>query len=151
MAGHPEGVKNRGSEQPAPHKGGNLMKSKLGLTLLALLGLMLLPAIGLANANQESQDKDQKVRKITGCLSKGESANEYELTADNGSTWEVKSDAVNLSPHVGQTVTVTGTVNNAAAHGAKEKAKEKTMHNPNEHGHLTATNVKTVSESCTNK
>ena len=129
------------------------MKSKLGLTLLALLGLMLLPAVGLAKANQESsaQDKSEKVRKITGCLSKGERQNEYELTADNGSTWEVKSDAVNLSPHVGQTVTVTGTVNNAAAHEAKEKAKEKTMHNPNEHGHLTATNIKTVNESCTKK
>ena len=39
-------------------------------------------------------------------------------------------------------------VNNATAHGAKEKAKEKTMDNPNEHGHMTVTNLKMVSESC---
>jgi len=132
------------------------MKSKLGLSLLALLSLMLLPAVGLANASQESsgqgkQEKGEKVRKITGCLQKGESENEYNLTGDNGSTWEVKSDAVNLSEHVGHTVTLTGTVNNKAAHEAKEKAKEKVEHNPNEHGHLTATNVKMVSQSCTTK
>jgi hypothetical protein len=33
-------------------------------------------------------------------------------------------------------------------HEAKEKAKEKTQDNPNEHGHLTVTNVKMVSRSC---
>ena len=30
----------------------------------------------------------------------------------------------------------------------KEKAKEKTMDNPNEHGHLTPTAMKMVAESC---
>jgi len=33
-------------------------------------------------------------------------------------------------------------------HDAKEKAKEKTQDNPNEHGHLTVTNLKMVSRSC---
>jgi len=74
--------------------------------------------------------------------------NEYAVKAANGATWEVKSDAVNFGQHVGHTVTVTGTVNNATAHGAKEKVKDKTMDNPNEHGHMTVTNLKMVSESC---
>jgi hypothetical protein len=126
------------------------MKNKATLTCLALAGMLLLPGIGLArNANQEGgQEKSAKVRKVTGCLAKGDSEKEYQLTAADGATWEVKSDAVNFAPHVGHTVTVTGTVNNAAAHGAKEKAKEKTMDNPTEHGHMTVTNMKMVSESC---
>jgi hypothetical protein len=127
------------------------MNSKRVWSFVALSSLLLLPAAGLAsNAPQDNsgQDKSAKVRKLTGCLSKGDSENEYQLTADNGATWELKSDAVEFAPHVGHTVTVTGTVNNAAAHGAKEKAKDKTMENPTEHGHLTVTNMKMVSESC---
>ena len=126
------------------------MISKTTLTYLALSGMLLLPAIGMAGkANQnETSDKDAKVMKITGCLTKGDSEHEYEVKTASGNTWEVKSDAVNLGQHVGHTVTVTGTVNNAMAHGAKEKVKDKTMDNPNEHGHLTVTNMKMVSESC---
>jgi hypothetical protein len=126
------------------------MTRKSTLTYLALGGMLLLPAIGMASrANQnETSDKSAKVRKITGCLAKGDSDNEYAVKAANGATWEVKSDAVNFGQHVGHTVTVTGTVNNAAAHGAKEKVKDKTMDNPNEHGHMTVTNLKMVSESC---
>jgi hypothetical protein len=126
------------------------MTIKSTLTYLALGGMLVFPAASLAgNANQDSTtDKSAKVRKITGCLAKGDSENEYQVNAANGATWEVKSDAVNFAPHVGHTVTVTGTVNNAMAHGAKEKVKDKTMDNPNEHGHLTVTNMKMVSESC---
>ena len=126
------------------------MTSKSILTYWALSGMLLLPAVGVAGkANQnDTTEKGSKVRKITGCLSKGDSSNEYQVNAPNGGTWEVKSDAVDLASHVGHTVTVTGTVNNAMAHGAKEKAKDKTMDNPNEHGQLTITNVKMVSESC---
>jgi hypothetical protein len=126
------------------------MTIKSTLSYLALAGMLVLPAASLAgNANQDSTTgKSAKVRKITGCLAKGDSENEYQVNAANGATWEVKSDAVNFAPHVGHTVTVTGTVNNATAHGAKEKVKDKTMDNPNEHGHLTVTNMKMVSESC---
>jgi hypothetical protein len=127
------------------------MKGKWVLSLVALSSLTLLPAVSLsANASQENPppNKSEKVRTVTGCLAKGDNANEYQLTTKNGSTWEVKSDAVNFADHVGQTVRLTGTVNNATAHGLKEKAKEKTTDNPTEHGHMTVTNLKTVSESC---
>lgn len=129
------------------------MKSKIIPCCLTLSGLLLVPAVGLANSsnpNQESpaQDKSAKVRTVTGCLSKGDSDKEYTLTTNKGATWEVKSDAVNFAPHVGHEVTLTGTVDNAAMHGAKEKAKEETMDNPKEHGHMTVTNLKMVSESC---
>ena len=127
------------------------MKSKLVFSFLALSGLMLLPAAGFANSGSknttaQSEDKTEKVRKVTGCLAK--EGDDYMLTADNGATWELKGDAVNLSDHVGHTVTVTGTVDHNKMHGAKEKAKEKTEDNPKEHGHLTVTNIKHVKESC---
>jgi hypothetical protein len=100
----------------------------------------------------DSKDKS-KVRDVTGCLSKGDDAKEFVLTATDGSTWEVKSDKVPLANHVGHTVTATGVVSNAKMHNMKEDAQEAAKDsgmkksNP-EHGHLTITDVKMVSESC---
>ena len=93
------------------------------------------------------------VREITGCLSKGDSANEFLLTGNDGSTWEVRSSAVALADHVGHTVTATGVVSNAKMHNMKEDAKgvakDVGMKNNNtEHGHLKVTDVRRVSDSC---
>ena len=113
---------------------------------------------GLCASAGWAQDAGQKskaeVRSITGCLSKGDSANEYLLAGNDGSTWEVRSNnAVKLADHVGHTVTLKGVVANAKAHNLKEDAKtgaadagvKKT---DNEHGHLKVTNLTMVSESC---
>jgi hypothetical protein len=124
------------------------MRSKLVLSFFALSGLVLLPAAGFAN-NGQDRDRDEdrgKVREMTGCLQKD--GGEYELMADNGSTWELKGDDSRLADHVGHTIRVTGTVDHNKMHEEKEKAKEKTQDNPREHGHLTVTNVKMVSRSC---
>jgi Protein of unknown function (DUF3309) len=40
---------------------------------------------------------------VTGCLSKGDSAKEFLLTGNDGSTWEVHSSRVALAEHVGHT------------------------------------------------
>jgi hypothetical protein len=123
------------------------MRSKLALSFFALSGLALLPAAGSANAQDRDRDDNSgKVREMTGCLQK--EGDDFELMADNGSTWELKGDSGRLADHVGHTVRVTGTVDHNKMHDAKEKAKEKTQDNPNEHGHLTVTNVKMVSRSC---
>ena len=123
------------------------MRSKLALSFFALSGLALLPAAGFANhTGQDRDDNRGKVRELTGCLQK--EGDEYELVADNGSTWELKGERANLADYVGHTVRVTGTVNHEKMHDAKEKAKEKTQDNPNERGHLTVTDVRMVSRSC---
>jgi hypothetical protein len=93
------------------------------------------------------------VRDITGCLSKGDSANEFLLTGSDGSTWEVRSSKVALAEHVGHTVTATGVVSNATMHNMKEDAKDAAKDSgmaksDEEHGHLKVTAVKMVSESC---
>jgi Protein of unknown function (DUF5818) len=123
------------------------MRSKSALSFFALAGLALLPAAGFAHRAAQDRDDDRgKVREMTGCVQK--EGDDYELMADNGSTWELKGDQANLADHVGHTVRVTGTVEHEKMHNAKEKAKEKTQDNPKERGHLTVTNLKMVSRSC---
>ncbi len=75
------------------------------------------------------------------------------MTALDGDTWEVRSDAVSLADHVGQTVSATGVVSNSTAHNLKEDAKDAArdahMKKGNtEHGHMTITDVQKVSGSC---
>ena len=121
--------------------------------LLVLFGVFAMSASMARAQDQDKPETHKKVRTIKGCLTKADDAKEYNLTGADGSTWEVKSDSVKLAPHVGHTVAVTGVVSNAAAHGAKEDAKNEAKErgvdkDSTEHGHLTATNLKMVSESC---
>jgi hypothetical protein len=93
------------------------------------------------------------VRDVTGCLSKGDSAKEFLLTGNDGSTWEVRSSKVALAEHVGHTVTATGVVSNATMHNMKEDAKDAAKDSgmkksDAEHGHMKITDVKMVSDSC---
>jgi len=129
------------------------------IVTLSALSVLLACSITTAGAQTEQKTTHEKVRTLTGCLEKSGEANEYngktneyKLTTESGATWEVKSDAVNLAKHVGHTVTVTGTVSNAAAHGMKEDAKQEAqehgMAKGAERGHLTATELKMVSETC---
>jgi hypothetical protein len=123
------------------------MKSKLLLSMIALSTLFMIPAGGFA------QDKSADYRTLTGCLTKAEGAHEYKLTTKNGSTWELHSNTVKLSPHAGHSVTVTGKVRNADLHGAKEDVKDKMKEHgvdkdATEHGHLNVTKVSMVSDSC---
>lgn len=123
------------------------MMSKLLLGVAALFAMFVVPAPGFA------QDKSADYRTLTGCLSKAEGNHEYKLTTGNGSTWELHSDTVKLSPHAGHTVTVTGKVRNANMHAAKEDVKDEMKEHgvdkdATEHGHLNVTKVSMVSDSC---
>jgi ABC-type sugar transport system substrate-binding protein len=128
------------------------MKMKLtGFLMLALM--MTLGASLLAAQDNDDSKAKSDTRTITGCLSQGDSANEFVLTANDGSTWEVRSSSVPLANHVGHTVSAVGAVNNSTAHNLKEDAKDAAhdtgMKKDNtEHGHLTVTDVTMVSDSC---
>ena|SRR5215467_11703795 len=121
------------------------------------LMLLMVCATGMWAVAQDdssgSKSKDD-VRSITGCLSKGDSANEFLLTADDGSTWEVRnSSAVDLTPHVGHEVRISGAVSNAKMHNLKEDAKETAKDtgvkkSDTEHGHLKPTDLQMVSDTC---
>jgi hypothetical protein len=123
-------------------------------SIVFLVGVILLS--GYAGTAFAQDKPKSKVRTITGCLSKAEGGDEYLLTGKNGSTWEVHSSdsRVSLSDHVGHIVTATGVVSNAKLHNLKEDAKDAAKDSGvkktnREHGHLTVTSIKMVSESCT--
>jgi ribosomal protein S13 len=102
------------------------LKGRYALSALALCGLLTLPALAMAEtASQDTagQNKSARVRKVTFCLAKTDSSDEF--TCENGATWELKSDAVNFAAHVGHTVTVAGTLDHATAREIKEETKEK--------------------------
>jgi len=114
--------------------------------------LLLLVATAVLSTSAMAKSKSD-IRDVTGCLSKGNSADEFMLNGDDGSMWEVKSSRVNLRKHVGHTVTLTGVVSHALMHNMKEDAKDVASDTGakkgnNEHGHLKVTNVKMVSASC---
>ncbi|MGB7844389.1 MAG: hypothetical protein WBL63_02150 [Candidatus Acidiferrum sp.] len=121
---------------------------------MAFLALFLFAGIAwLAAAQDTTKTTHKKTRTLTGCLQKGDDAHEYKLTTAKGGTWEIKSDTLKLGDHVGHTVTITGVVSNATLHGAKEDAKaEAKEHGVDkdsaEHGHMTVTYLKMVSDSC---
>jgi hypothetical protein len=122
-----------------------------------LLGLLLVVLGSVWMFAQTSNDKSKSdTRTITGCLTKEHdsgNSKEYLLTANDGSTWEVRSDSVSLGEHVGHTISATGAVRNATAHNLKEDAKDAAADahmkkDNNEHGHMTITDVQMVSKSC---
>jgi hypothetical protein len=128
-----------------------MMNLKIVTGIIALF--MFAGAVGLATADDTTKTTHKKTRTLTGCLQKGEDANEYNFTAKNGGTWELKSDSVNLGEHVGHTVKITGVVSHAKMHGMKEDTKEEMKeHGMNkhatEHGHLTVTDLNMVSDNC---
>jgi hypothetical protein len=127
------------------------MKVKIAMAFLALF--MVAGTAGLAAAQNKTKTTHKKARSLTGCLQKGDDANEYRLTTAKGGTWEIKSDSLKLGDHVGHTVTVTGVVSNAKMHGMKEDAKAEAKEHgmdkdSTEHGHMTVTDLSMVSDSC---
>ncbi len=137
------------------HFGGVHMKLRLAGVWIGLF-VMLAGAGRFASAQDDAKKAThKKVRTLTGCLQKADDANEYQLTTKAGATWEIKSDSVKMSPHVGHTVTVTGVVPDAMLHGLKEDTKTEAREHgvdkdSTEHGHLTVTGLKMVSHSCSN-
>ncbi len=75
--------------------------------VLAFSFLLLL--INPAGAQQDQND-DLKTHTATGCLLKVGTSNAFTLTDENGKTWSLHSRTVKLEPHVGHTITVTGTI-----------------------------------------
>ncbi len=127
------------------------MNVKIVTGVIALF--MFAGAARLATAQDTTKTTHKKTRTLTGCLLKGEDAHEYNLTAPNGGTWEIKSDIVKLDNHVGHTVTVTGVVSHHKEHAMKEDTKEEMKEHgmdkdAKEHGHMTVTDLTMVSDTC---
>ena len=89
---------------------------------------------------------------VTGCLQKGDSANEFAIAGKDGKTWELRSKTVKLDEHVGHTVTVSGVRHHETkaeeAKEAKTEMKESKEAEAQEAGDLRVTSLKMVSDSC---
>jgi hypothetical protein len=76
---------------------------------------------------------------VTGCLQKGDQAEEFAITGENGKKYELVSRTVKLSGHVGHKVSVTGTVL-----GEEDEENE----GQEEGGWIQVTRLKMISETC---
>jgi hypothetical protein len=127
------------------------MKVRIAMVFFALF--VFACTAELVTAQNKTKTTHQKTRTLSGCLQKGDDADEYALTTAKGGTWEIQSDSLKLGDHVGHSVTITGVVSNAKMHGMKEDAKaEANEHgmgkHSTEHGHMTVTNLTMVSDTC---
>jgi hypothetical protein len=115
--------------------------------------IILASVVGQASAQNTTKATHKKTRTLTGCIQKGDDANEYNLTTKGGGTWEVKSDSVKLDEYVGHIVKVTGVVSHSKEHAMKEDAKAEMKEHgmdkdAKEHGHMTVAALSMVSETC---
>jgi hypothetical protein len=83
---------------------------------------------------------------VTGCLQKGDEENEFVITNKAGRKYEITSKSVKLTEHVGDTVTVKGTVvaeekGENEAKKAKDEKGEKEEAKEYEGGHLKVTSL----------
>lgn len=132
-----------------------MKRSVVRFTFLAAMAVAL-ATIPLAAGAQATKGTAQKKagggsHSMTGCLQKGSEANTYELTNVEGTgpkTVEIvgMSKGVDLAPHVGHKVTVTGTAVSAKA-GAKKEGTKDMKEEQGEH-HMRISAVKMVSATC---
>jgi len=120
---------------------------------VALACGLLLISVGSAQETTSSGKSKSADRTVIGCLAKGDSAKEFVLNGQDGSTWNLKSDQVALAEHVGHTVKVKGVVSNVAMHNMKEEAKDAAAgagvkKENSEHGDMQVASLKMVSGSC---
>jgi hypothetical protein len=129
--------------------------AKLSLWLVAALFISLCPVAFQAQETaapaNAAKPKHSEIM-VTGCLQKGDSADEFAITGENGKTWELRSGTVKLAEHVGHTVTITGVRHHETkAEEAKEQkteTKESKEAEAKEAGDLGVTSLKMVSDSC---
>ena len=121
-----------------------LSKSKHFISLI-LVFLFAVALLALAPGAQKGGTKNDNVT-VTGCLQKGDEADEFALTGDDGKLYDLRSSSVKLAEHVGHKVTVSGQFKAEAYEKGEEKeAKES---GKKEAGDITVSSLKMVSSSC---
>ena len=125
---------------------------RLGICLSLAAVLALTCAAASEAKGQKKKGQAGKVHSMTGCLQKGE-GNMFELTNVEGTgpkTVEIvgMASGVNLSPHVGHKVEITGTSVGAKAAARAEGAKGKEKKEERGEHHMHAQSVKMIAASC---
>jgi hypothetical protein len=112
-----------------------------------VFGVLLLCATCSA---QEAENKTKASQQsVTGCLQKGDEAGGFTITGNDGRVWELYGKKVQLSEHVGHTVTLTGsTVRESKSTEEKMESSEKKEASGKEYSDLKVDSLKMVSDSC---
>jgi hypothetical protein len=114
-------------------------KALLSVTLAFFLAVCV---FALAASTQQGTKKAARTT-ITGCLQKGDEADEFAITGENGKNYELVSRTVKLAEHVGHKVSVTGTLI-----GEESEEKEEQEAGEGWVGRMQVTSLKMVSEAC---
>jgi hypothetical protein len=129
--------------------------ARLALWMVPLLFVSLCPAFLFGAPQYGAAPADEKAAKaptkhsVTGCLQKGDEMGGFTITGKDGKVWELHGKKVDLSGHVGHTVTVSGSATDRSkAEEEKVEANEKKEYGEKEHGDLRVSSLKMVSESC---
>jgi len=127
-----------------------LVRVSLWMIPLVLVSLCSASQYGAAPTGDEKAEKAPAAKhSVTGCLQKGDEMGGFTITGKDGKVWELHGKKVDLSGHVGHTVTVTGATSNMSKEEEeKVEANEKKEYGEKKHGDLRVSSLKMVSESC---
>jgi hypothetical protein len=121
------------------------MKGKF-IPILIICFALMTGIFALAAYTQSGGTKGGN-KTVTGCLQKGDEADEFSLTGDDGKRYDLRSSSVKLADHVGHKVTVAGSFKPEGNERDEDEAKEKENGNK-EVGDIQVKTLKMVSESC---
>jgi hypothetical protein len=114
---------------------------------ITLALLMSLPA--LAQDTTKPTDDQSKTKAVTGCLQKGDQADQFSITGEDGKSWDLRSSTVKLAEHVGHQVTVTGSPTRETKAEEKKEGQIENAAGKEQFGELRVISLKMVSQSCT--
>jgi len=123
-------------------------KTPRSFPLILVLGLLLLSTCVFA---QTASDKPSGTQTLTGCVQKGvEPSGGFFLLDNSGKHWELYDAGNNaIADHVGQKVTVTGTIPKRSAEEEKTSQPfEKQETGKRQHGDFQVSSLKVVSQTC---
>jgi hypothetical protein len=116
-----------------------IMKIKFTTGLLALAFALGSTALATTATSHQAKERSSATVTVAGCLHNGTTTDVFVLTAKDGKGWDLSSKTVDISKHVGHTVSVTGTpVTTASTDGSAASATAR----------LDVSDLKMVSESC---
>jgi hypothetical protein len=110
---------------------------------------LLLSLTALAQDTTKPSDDQSKTKAVTGCLQKGDQAEQFSITGEDGMSWDLRSSTVKLADHVGHQVTVTGSPTREAKAEEKKEGQVENAARKEGLGELRVTDLKMVSPSCT--
>ena len=118
--------------------------------LIASIVLALLMSLtALAQDTTKPSDDQSTTKAVTGCLQKGDQADQFSITGEDGKSWDLRSSTVKLADHVGHQVTVTGSPTREAKAEEKKEGQVENAARKEGLGELRVTDLKMVSPSCT--